>query len=119
MRRFNRPACRLVSCGQKLQRKYTKLALSKDDIDYIAHLARLEIGAEEVPDYSAKLSKIIDFIAELDKSATGDLVPMAHPLDMSQRLRVDEVTATDQRDLYQENATEKSNGLYVVPRVVE
>ena len=95
------------------------MALSKDDIDYIAHLARLEISADEVPDYAAKLSKIIDFIAELDKADTGEMLPMAHPLDMSQRLRADEVTETDQRDRYQENATEKSNGLYVVPRVVE
>ena len=44
---------------------------------------------------------------------------LAHPLHMSQRLRADEVTETDQRDSYQENATEKTNGLYVVPRVVE
>jgi aspartyl-tRNA(Asn)/glutamyl-tRNA(Gln) amidotransferase subunit C len=95
------------------------VALSKDDIDYIAHLARLEISADEVPDYATKLSKIIDFIDELNKADTGEMLPMAHPLDMSQRLRADEVTETDQRDRYQENATEKSNGLYVVPRVVE
>ncbi|MDH3978441.1 MAG: Asp-tRNA(Asn)/Glu-tRNA(Gln) amidotransferase subunit GatC [Gammaproteobacteria bacterium] len=95
------------------------MVLSKDDIDYIAHLARLEISTDEVADYSAKLGKIIDFINELDKADTGDLLPMAHPLDMSQRLRPDEVTETDQRDTYQQNATEKSAGLYVVPRVVE
>ena len=95
------------------------MALSKQDIQYIAHLARLEISAAEIPDYEAKLGKIIDFIAELDKADTGDLLPMAHPLDMSQRLRPDEVTASDQRDLYQKNASETVNGLYVVPRVVE
>jgi aspartyl-tRNA(Asn)/glutamyl-tRNA(Gln) amidotransferase subunit C len=95
------------------------VALSKDDIDYIAHLARLEISADEVPDYATKLSKIIDFIDELNKADTGEMLPMAHPLDMSQRLRADEVTESDQRDRYQENAAEKSNGLYVVPRVVE
>ena len=95
------------------------MALSKDDIDYIAHLARLEISDGEVADYSVKLSKIIDFINELDKADTGDLLPMAHPLDMSQRLRADEVTAADERDRYQQNASETANGLYVVPRVVE
>ncbi|MGI9290656.1 MAG: Asp-tRNA(Asn)/Glu-tRNA(Gln) amidotransferase subunit GatC [Gammaproteobacteria bacterium] len=95
------------------------MALFKDDIDYIAHLARLEVSDNEVADYSAKLSKIIEFIDELDKADTGDLLPMAHPLHMSQRLRVDEVTETDKRDTYQENATEKTDGLYVVPRVVE
>ena len=95
------------------------MALSKQDIEYIAHLARLEISPDEVPDYQAKLDKIIEFIDELEQADTGDLLPMAHPLDMSQRLRADEVTATDQRDRYQQNATEKAHGLYVVPRVVE
>jgi aspartyl-tRNA(Asn)/glutamyl-tRNA(Gln) amidotransferase subunit C len=95
------------------------VALSKQDIEYIAHLARLEIGEDEVPDYEAKLGKIIEFIEELEQSDTGDLLPMAHPLDMSQRLRADEVTATNQREYYQQNATEKQDGLYVVPRVIE
>ena len=95
------------------------MALSKQDIEYIAHLARLEIDASEVPDYEAKLSKIVDFINELDAADTGDLLPMAHPLDMQQRLRSDEVTAADERDRYQQNAAETENGLYVVPRVVE
>ena len=95
------------------------MAVSKQDIEYIAHLARLEISADEIPDYAAKLSKIIGFIDELEQAETGDLQPMANPLDMSQRLRPDEVTATDQRDRYQQNASETANGLYVVPRVVE
>ena len=85
----------------------------------IAHLARLDIGSAEVSDYEAKLTKIIDFIHELEKADTGDLLPMAHPLDMEQRLRVDEVTETDHRDEYQQNAAETANGLDVVPRVVE
>lgn len=95
------------------------MALSKQDIEYIAHLARLEISADEIPDYQSKLGKIIEFIDELEQADTADLVPMAHPLDMSQRLRTDEVTAEDERERYQQNASETANGLYVVPRVVE
>ena len=95
------------------------MALSKQDIEYIAHLARLEIESGEIPDYEAKLSKIIDFIDELDQADTGELRPMAHPLDMHQRLRADEVTETNERDRYQQNATESQDGLYIVPRVVE
>jgi aspartyl-tRNA(Asn)/glutamyl-tRNA(Gln) amidotransferase subunit C len=95
------------------------VALSKQDIEYIAHLARLEVDQGEIPDYEAKLGKIIEFIDELGKADTGDLLPMAHPLAMSQRLRVDEVTESDDRDRLQANASETSDGLYVVPRVVE
>ena len=95
------------------------MALSKEDIEYIAHLARLQISAAEIPDYEVKLGKIIEFIDDLEAADTGDLLPMAHPLDMSQRLRPDEVTETNHRYEYQANACETANGLYVVPRVVD
>jgi aspartyl-tRNA(Asn)/glutamyl-tRNA(Gln) amidotransferase subunit C len=95
------------------------VTLSAKDIEYIAHLARLEIDQADVPAYADKLGKIIDFIDELASADTGELVPMAHPLQMRQRLRPDAVIETDQRDYYQENAPETAGGLYVVPRVVE
>ena len=95
------------------------MSITRKDIEHIAHLARLEVSEEEIPAYTDKLDKIIGFIDALDGAETGDLVPMAHPLDMTQRLRADAVTETDRRDDYQQNATEKQDGLYVVPRVVE
>lgn len=95
------------------------MSLADKEIEYIAHLARLEVEPAEVPVYADKLSKIIDFIDELGKADTASLLPMAHPLDMPQRLRDDAVTESDQRDHFQQNAPETANGLYVVPRVVE
>ena len=95
------------------------MTLSRQDIEYIAHLARLEVSESDVPAYVDKLGRIIEFIDELGQADTVDMVPMAHPLDMSQRLRADEVTESDERDRYQANAPETENGVYVVPRVVE
>ena len=95
------------------------MAFSKHDIEQIAHLARLEISEADVPVYAAKLDRIIGFIDELAQADTGDLLPMAHSLDMSQRLRADEVTESVERDYYQANAPETSHGLYVVPRVID
>ena len=45
---------------------------------------------------------------------------MAHPLaDQVQRLRPDEVSETNQRDKYQQNAASVAAGLYLVPKVIE
>jgi len=95
------------------------MALTTRDVEYIAHLARLEVSEDELADYVDKLSNIIDFVAELGQLDTTDVVPMAHPLDMPQRLRADEVTESDHRDEYQENATSTSHGYYLVPKVIE
>ena len=50
---------------------------------------------------------------------TDDVLPMAHPLNMTQRLRADEVTEPDERDFVQENAPSTDGGYYLVPRVIE
>ena len=95
------------------------MALTNSDVDYIAQLARLEVSDDEIADYVAKLSSILDFVAQLSELDTADVVPMAHPLNMTQRLRADEVTESDHRDYYQQNAARTGEGFYRVPRVLE
>lgn len=95
------------------------MALSKRDVEHIAHLARLEVSDDEIADYVDKLSSIIELVARLDELDTAGVLPMAHPLNMRQRLRPDAVTETNQRDLYQRNAQAVGRGFYRVPRVIE
>ncbi|MBT8441515.1 MAG: Asp-tRNA(Asn)/Glu-tRNA(Gln) amidotransferase subunit GatC [Gammaproteobacteria bacterium] len=95
------------------------MALTTRDVEHIAHLARLEVSDDEIADYVDKLTSIIDLVAELGKLDTTDVVPMAHPLDMVQRLREDEVTEIDDRDEYQRNAPATGHGYYLVPKVIE
>lgn len=95
------------------------MALTTRDVEHIAHLARLDVSEDEIADYVGKLSRIIDLVAELGKLDTTDVEPMAHPLEMAQRLRPDEVTETDHRDLYQRNAAGTAHGYYRVPKVIE
>ena len=96
------------------------MSLTRQDVEKIAHLARLAISEDEMPVYVASLSSIVDFVAQLSKADTSMAVPMAHPLTgQSQRLRPDTVTETDHHERYQANAPVVQAGLYVVPRVIE
>jgi aspartyl-tRNA(Asn)/glutamyl-tRNA(Gln) amidotransferase subunit C len=95
------------------------MKLSRHEVESIAHLARLEISADEVPIYVDNLSRIIDFVQQLEQADTEGVTPMAHPLNMTQPLREDAVAETDQRALYQQNAQAVESGLYLVPRVIE
>lgn len=95
------------------------MSLSADNVRQIAFLARLEIRNEDIDQYAGNLSSILDFVNQLEKADTGDVRPMAHPLDMAQRLRADAVTEQNQRDTFQENAPAVESGLYLVPRVIE
>lgn len=95
------------------------MKLSRETIQQIAHLARLELAPGEMDGMVDKLDRIVAFVDQLQAAETRDVVPMAHPLDTAQRLRPDAVTETDHRDLYQQNAPAVTDGLYTVPRVVE
>ena len=95
------------------------MSLSSDDVKSIARLARLSISDQDIPVYARNLSNILEFVAQLERAETDGVTPMAHPLDMSQRLRPDRVSETDQRDLYQQNAPQVEAGLYLVPKVIE
>ncbi|MEZ5500292.1 MAG: Asp-tRNA(Asn)/Glu-tRNA(Gln) amidotransferase subunit GatC [Steroidobacteraceae bacterium] len=96
------------------------MTLQRDDIERIAALAKLSLTPAELPAYLESLPKIVEFVGQLEAADTGDVEPMAHPLEgQSQRLDVDAVTESDQHERYQRNAPAVSAGLYLVPKVIE
>jgi aspartyl-tRNA(Asn)/glutamyl-tRNA(Gln) amidotransferase subunit C len=96
------------------------MSLTPKDVESIAHLARLAVTEAELPVYVDSLSKIVNFVAQLDAADIAAVEPMAHPLkDQVQRMRPDEVTDTDHREKYQRNAARVEAGLYLVPKVIE
>jgi aspartyl-tRNA(Asn)/glutamyl-tRNA(Gln) amidotransferase subunit C len=58
-------------------------------------------------------------VAQLNAADTRGVAPLAHPLDVVQRLRPDAVTETDQRERFQAQAPQVEGGLYIVPKVIE
>ena len=58
-------------------------------------------------------------VEQMEAANTEGVPPMAHPLSMSQRLRADEVTESDQREQFQRIAPRVEAGLYLVPKVIE
>lgn len=95
------------------------MSLSADEVEKIAHLARLAIEPDDIPKLASELSSILDLVAQMDRAATDGVLPMAHPLDAVQRLREDQVTEQDQREPFQAVAPATEAGLYLVPKVIE
>jgi len=95
------------------------MVLDAQEIEKIAHLARLGINADDIPEYSRNLSDILAFVEQLNAVDTTGVEPLAHPLEATQRLRADEVTETDNRKIFQQVAPDVESGLYLVPQVIE
>lgn len=95
------------------------MSLSTQDVEKVARLARLAMTGEEIETARAQLNGIFDLIAEMQAVDTSGVEPMSHSQDLSQRLREDRVTETDQRDAFQRIAPQVEAGLYLVPKVIE
>jgi aspartyl-tRNA(Asn)/glutamyl-tRNA(Gln) amidotransferase subunit C len=95
------------------------MALEASQVEKIAHLARLGIDADDVPEYARNLSAILAFVEQLNRVNTTGVEPLAHPLEATQRLRSDVVTEPDEREKFLRNAPLTEAGLYLVPRVIE
>ena len=95
------------------------MSLSIDDVKKVARLARLAMTAEEAQVAQTQLSNIFGLIAEMQAVDTSGIAAMSHAQDVSQRLREDKVTESNQRELFQSVAPQVEAGLYLVPQVIE
>ncbi len=96
------------------------MSLTRKDVENIAHLARLAITDDQMPVYVESLSKILNFVEQLNAADTAGVEPVAHPLNgQVQRMRADEIVDQDRREKYQRNAPKVEAGLYLVPKVIE
>jgi aspartyl-tRNA(Asn)/glutamyl-tRNA(Gln) amidotransferase subunit C len=95
------------------------MSLSDDQVRRLARLARIAIRPEESRALLERLNRVLGFVGEISAVDTTGIAPMAHALELAQRVRADEVTETDQHELYQSVAPAVEDGLYLVPKVIE
>jgi aspartyl-tRNA(Asn)/glutamyl-tRNA(Gln) amidotransferase subunit C len=99
------------------------MALTPQDVNRIAHLARLELSAAEQAAMRAQLNGFFGIVERMGAVDTSGIEPLYTPLsavqDVSLRLRDDVVSEADQRSANQRSAPLVEDGLFLVPRVIE
>jgi len=98
------------------------MSLDVKEVKKIAKLARLSVADKSEQDLTTiatDLNKIFDWVDQMQAVNTDDITPMAHPLDTTQRTRVDEVLTGDEHTENQKIAPLTEAGLYLVPTVIE
>lgn len=95
------------------------MSLTLEQVQRIAHLARIETSESEARTMQGHLNGIFELIEQMQAADTAGVEPMAHAQDLSQRLRDDAVSEADRRAAYQAVAPEAEAGLYLVPKVIE
>lgn len=94
-------------------------SIDQQQLEKVARLARLALGGEQPESQRQQFTSLLDFVAAVQQVDIDNVEPMAHPLEVVQRLREDKVTEVDQSKDFQSLAPDMAEGLYRVPKVIE
>ena len=95
------------------------MAITKDTVKYVAHLARMELKPKELERLSAQLKEILGFIDKLKKIDIKNISPTSHALPINNVLRTDQPKPSLSCDKALENAPQREGNFFVVPKVIE
>ena len=95
------------------------MSLDNKEVSQIAYLSRLQVEEISLESITADLNNILNLVEQLSELDTDSVEPMAHPIKMTQRLREDVVTETDQSESFQSIAPKTGKFHYLVPTVIE
>ena len=93
--------------------------ITKEQVNHIAHLSRLEIQEDEVDGYIEKLEKVVDLFNELNSVDTENIKPTYHVLDLVNVFREDVAQEGMNREEVLKNSKETEVGQFKVPTIIE
>lgn len=94
------------------------MSISPEEVEHIAKLARLQLTEEEKKRFQVELGKIIEYFDQLKKLDTENVPPMTHAVPIENVLREDQVKPSLPVEEALQNAPEKKDSYFQVPKVV-
>ena len=89
------------------------------NVKYVAHLARLSLSPDEEQKLGAQLNNIIGFVEQLKSVDVSGVEATAHAVPTVNVTRADEIRPSLSHEEAMHNAPKQSNGLFIVPKIVE
>ena len=89
------------------------------DIKYVANLARIKLTSDQEDRLGSQLGDILGYVKKLEELDVSNVEPMAHAVPLHNVMRADQVQPSITNEEALANAPKKTNGLFVVPKIVE
>ncbi|HWQ42554.1 MAG TPA: Asp-tRNA(Asn)/Glu-tRNA(Gln) amidotransferase subunit GatC [Desulfosporosinus sp.] len=93
------------------------MAISREDVEYVAALARLELTEQETLEYTEQLNSILDYAVMLERLDTDKVMPTAHAVPLYNVMREDQVRPSINHEKALKNAPDGEDGFFRVPRI--
>jgi aspartyl-tRNA(Asn)/glutamyl-tRNA(Gln) amidotransferase subunit C len=94
------------------------MKITKEEVLYVAHLARLDLDDESIERFAGQIDEILGYIDKLNQVETEGTRPTSHAIFLTNAFRDDEPGEHLERDRVLANAPDQEDGSFVVPKVV-
>ena len=95
------------------------MPLTREEVEHVALLGRLELTPEEVERFTLQLNAILDYFEQLRRINTEGVPPTSHVVPLQNVFREDEVRPSLPVEEALQNAPSRVAEAFRVPRVVE
>jgi len=95
------------------------LKITKAEVEYVAHLARLDFSEEEKVKFTSQLNDILMYMDKLNEVDTAGIEPMSHAIARQNAFRDDTVKDSLSQEISLSNAPEARGPFFRVPKVIE
>tara|TARA_B100000700_G_C14892708_1_gene783510 strand:- start:794 stop:1081 length:288 start_codon:yes stop_codon:yes gene_type:complete len=92
--------------------------ITPSDVRKVAKLARLSIAEDQLEMYSEQLEKILNYVAELEKIDTNNVLPTTRAVEVVNMTREDSVQKTNVRENLLNLAPQREGDFYRVPKIL-
>jgi aspartyl-tRNA(Asn)/glutamyl-tRNA(Gln) amidotransferase subunit C len=95
------------------------MKITKQEVEHVAKLARLELSEQEKEKLTDQLSNILTYVETLNSLDTKGVEPTSHVLDLKNVMRDDVAVPGLTQEQALANAPDKAVGHYKVPKIIE
>lgn len=96
-----------------------RMSVTREDVDYIANLARLQLSDEETKSLAGDMNQILEYMETLEEVDTSEVEPLEHVIDLEYRLRADKAEEPMSHEDALKNAPDADSDYFRVPKVIE
>lgn len=95
------------------------MKITKEQVEYVAHLARLEFNESEKDKFTSQLNDILVYMDILNRLDTSGVEPMSHATFLANAFREDRVLESIGIEEALKNAPDEARDCFRVPKVIE
>ena len=95
------------------------MSVTKNDVEHIAKLAKLEIKEDEINDFTTQLNKVLEYVDKLNELDTENVKPLSHPVEGENVFREDVLKNSISTDEALKNSASKTEEHFKVPKVIK